>query len=65
MIDTDSFIKQLSKECQHSIALWKLNTEQRFGGSNSKKCTTKTIYLSVRNKPSDLLQCSDMELMYS
>ena len=33
--------------------------------ATAKKCATKTIYLSIVNKPSDLLQCSDMELMYS
>ena len=64
MIDTDGFIKHLSKECQHSGALWKLNTEH-LDEATAKKCATKTIYLSIVNKPSDLLQCSDMELMYS
>ena len=66
MIDTDASIKHLSEESQHFIALRKTNTEQRFKQQQNMQ---PRPYISIINKPSDLLQYSDtffvMELMYS
>ena len=44
MIDTDGSIKHLSEESHHFIALWKLNTEQRF--QQQKMCNQDHIFLS-------------------
>ena len=69
MIDTDGSIKHLSEESHHFIALWKSNTEQHDLDKATAKNVQPRPYISIMNKPSDLLQYSDiffvMELMYS
>ena len=56
----------LSEESHHFIALWKSNTEERF---QQQKNVQQKPYISIINKPSYLLQYSDiffvMELIYS